>query len=118
MNARSMCGRSATNSGRAAITGLIPKLPGIISKIQGGNFRRVRTRLRAPAEILATVDQVENPSTPVYPTTLAYDRETAAMVHGHYEPDFEAFDYDRESWMQLESRPSRRSSVGRAAASQ
>ena len=48
--------------------------------------------------MIASVPQIVN-ATPELPLAIAYDKELADYVHGVFKHDFEAFDYERDSWM-------------------
>ena len=54
-------------------------------------------RLDAPEAVVGRASQRVN-STFTVPLTTAYDADLADRVYHHYEADFEAFGYDRDSW--------------------
>jgi hypothetical protein len=62
------------------------------------DFTAVLRRLGAPDEVHALAAQVTNP-TPQVPLAAAYDRHLADAIYHHYQPDFEAFAYHRDSWL-------------------
>ena len=62
------------------------------------DFRTVLTRLEAPDSVLAQASVVRG-NTPKVALAAAYDRELASTVYEWYRSDFEAFGYDRDSWM-------------------
>jgi hypothetical protein len=62
------------------------------------DFTDVLKRFSAPAELIASVPQPVN-TTQRLPLAVVYDKQLADYVYGIYKDDFEAFDYDRDSWM-------------------
>jgi len=62
------------------------------------DFERILRRLHAPDELLATCTDVMNPTTKMYHAAV-YDRELAGRVYRMYKADFEAFGYERDSWL-------------------
>ena len=62
------------------------------------DFTKVLQRFNASAELIASVPQVVNASQRL-PLAAAYDKKLADYVYGIFKNDFEAFDYDRDSWM-------------------
>ncbi|HUR76602.1 MAG TPA: sulfotransferase family protein [Acidimicrobiales bacterium] len=62
------------------------------------DFRAVLERLGAPADVVAMAKEVTNSTEPL-PTAAAYDTDLAAIVYDHYRDDFEAFGYERDSWV-------------------
>ncbi len=62
------------------------------------DFKALLGRLGAPSEIVTLVERVRGQTAKVY-LPAAYDGELADTVYGIYKDDFEAFGYDRDSWM-------------------
>ena len=62
------------------------------------DFSAVLTRLGAPEKTVALVSERRNVS-PHVPLNVAYTRELAALTYDLYLDDFEAFEYDRDSWL-------------------
>ena len=62
------------------------------------DFRAVLTRLGAPDETVALSSEKRNATAHV-PLNVAYSRELAALTYDLYLDDFEAFEYDRDSWL-------------------
>lgn len=62
------------------------------------DFVAILRRLDAPDTVVALAGEVTN-ATPQLPLAAAYDRQLANIVYEKYRADFEAFDYDRDSWM-------------------
>ena len=62
------------------------------------DFRAILERLGAPPGIVASAEKVHGQSTKIC-LPAAYDRDLADRVYGIYREDFEAFGYDRDSWM-------------------
>ncbi len=60
--------------------------------------RAVLRRLGAREETVALVSERRNVSAHV-PLDVAYSRELAALTYDLYRDDFEAFEYDRDSWL-------------------
>lgn len=61
------------------------------------DFKAILTRLSAPGDVTAQVDQIMN-RTPYSPTAAAYRRELADKVYNLYEADFDTWHYERDSW--------------------
>jgi hypothetical protein len=61
------------------------------------DFDTILRRLGAPESVLAMAAERTNSTTQV-PLAAAYDRDLADRVYARYEPDFETFGYERESW--------------------
>ncbi len=61
-------------------------------------FKALLERLGAPPEIGASAEKVHGQTAKIC-LPAAYDRELADTVYGIYKDDFEAFGYDRDSWM-------------------
>lgn len=61
-------------------------------------FRKVLERLGAPPEVRDRVAVRYNVTLPIH-HPVAYDRELADMVYEHYREDFDAFGFDRDSWL-------------------
>lgn len=64
----------------------------------GNDLGTVLGRLAAPASVRALAEEVTNPSSDI-PMAAAYDSELAAIVYDYYRDDFDAFGYERESWL-------------------
>ena len=64
------------------------------------DFKCLLTRLGAPAEIIASAEKVHGQTTKIC-LPAAYDRELADAVYELYWEDFEAFGYERDSWMSM-----------------
>jgi hypothetical protein len=62
------------------------------------DLEHVLKRVGAPPEIVATAYDVINPTYKLHPA-IAYDRVLADTVFDLFKPDFDTFDYDRDSWM-------------------
>lgn len=62
------------------------------------DFSELLRRFDAPDDLLSTVSEVVNPTTKMY-HAAAFDRELADCVYEVYRADFEAFGYDRDSWL-------------------
>lgn len=62
------------------------------------DFKTVLARLGAPEETVALVSERRNVSAHV-PTDEMYSRDLAALTYDLYRDDFEAFEYDRDSWL-------------------
>ncbi len=62
------------------------------------DFTSILQRFSAPAELIASVPDIVN-ATQRLPLTMTYDQKLADYVYGTFRDDFEAFDYDRDSWM-------------------
>lgn len=62
------------------------------------DFKAILRRLGAPEETVALVSERRNVS-PHVPLNVAYTRELAALTYDLYRDDFEAFEYDRDSWL-------------------
>lgn len=62
------------------------------------DFTGVLRQFDASAELIASVPQIVNASQTI-PLAVAYDKKLADYVYGIFKDDFEAFDYDRDSWM-------------------
>ena len=59
---------------------------------------QILTRLGAPEETIALSTVVRNP-TPKIPLAAAYSHDLASLVYELYRQDFDAFGYDRDSWL-------------------
>ena len=62
------------------------------------DLRQILTRVGAPEETIALSSEVRN-STARIPLATAYYRELATLAYNLYREDFEAFSYDRNSWL-------------------
>ncbi len=62
------------------------------------DFKALLRRLGAPPEIVTSAEQVHGQTAKIC-LPAVYDRELADTVYGIYKDDFEAFGYDRDSWM-------------------
>lgn len=62
------------------------------------DFRAVLKRFGAPGETVALVSERRNVSAHV-PTDEMYSRDLAALTYDLCRDDFEAFEYDRDSWL-------------------
>lgn len=62
------------------------------------DFATVLRRLDAPEHVLALAAEVTNATSQV-PLAAVYDRELADFVYDRYQTDFDAFGYERDSWM-------------------
>ena len=62
------------------------------------DFKAILERLGAPPEIVASAEK-EHGQTAKICLPTAYDRDLADTVYHMYKEDFEAFGYDRDSWM-------------------
>ena len=62
------------------------------------DFTRVLQQFSAPSELIASLPKIVNASQRI-PLAIAYDKKLADYVYGIFKDDFEAFDYDRDSWM-------------------
>ena len=62
------------------------------------DFTTVLEQFSAPPELIASVPQIVNESQRL-PLAIAYDKNLADYVYGIFKDDFEAFNYDRDSWM-------------------
>ena len=62
------------------------------------DFKNLLEQLGAPRETVAAAEKVHGQSTRIC-LPAAYDRELADTVYDIYRDDFEAFGYDRDSWM-------------------
>ena len=62
------------------------------------DFQALLERLGAPPEIVASASKVHGQTVKIC-LAAAYDRELADTVYGIYKADFEAFGYERDSWM-------------------
>jgi hypothetical protein len=61
-------------------------------------FVAILHRLRAPQKVRVLASQVTNPS-PRVSLAAAYDHDLADVVYRSYQADFEAFSYERDSWL-------------------
>lgn len=62
------------------------------------DFKALLEQLGAPPEIVASAEKVHGQTAKIC-LPAAYDRELADTVYEIYKDDFEAFGYERESWM-------------------
>lgn len=62
------------------------------------DFRAILRRLSAPQETFALVSERRNATVHV-PLATAYSRNLAALTYDMYRDDFEAFGYDKDSWL-------------------
>jgi hypothetical protein len=62
------------------------------------DFKNLLERLGTPPEIVASAEKIHGQSAKIC-LPAAYDRELADMVYKIYRDDFDAFGYDRDSWM-------------------
>lgn len=62
------------------------------------DLRVVLERLGAKPGVVALADEITNPTDHV-PLAAAYDSELASIVFDYYRADFDAFGYDRDSWL-------------------
>lgn len=62
------------------------------------DFKALLVRLGAPAEVVASAEKVHGQTAKIC-LSAVYDRELADIVYAIYKDDFEAFDYDHDSWM-------------------
>jgi len=62
------------------------------------DFKALLERLGAPPEIVASAEKVHGQTAKIC-LPAAYDRELADTVYAIYRDDFEAFAYERDSWM-------------------
>ncbi len=83
---------------RILMQDLIPyDFVGRFEKLEGG-LRQILTHLGAPEETIALSSEVRNPTIKV-PLATAYSSELADLAYELYREDFEAFSYDRDSWL-------------------
>ena len=62
------------------------------------DFTQILRRLAAPAQVIGQVTKIIN-ATAYSPLAAAYRRELADKVHRLYQDDFEAWGYQRDSWL-------------------
>lgn len=81
------------------------------------DFSAILRRLGAPPPVMALATEVTNATAPM-PLPTLFDQDLADRVFHHYEADFDAFSYPRDSWMhraqpeQLQERAAAPSEVG------
>ena len=62
------------------------------------DFADILRQLGAPREVESMAAMITN-ATPTIPLNALYDSELANRVYSHYEADFTAFDYAKDSWL-------------------
>ena len=62
------------------------------------DFTQILERFGAPPELIASVPEIVNANQP-FPLAIAFDKELADYAYDVFKDDFEAFGYDRDSWM-------------------